>query len=76
MSEQQSLIPNLNELMEEYARSEEEATPKLQIVATQQERSKPRTETEQSPQEGRKRKRSMEEIETKKGEEDKADCVR
>ena len=62
MFEQQSLIPNLNELMEEYAGSEEEATSELQIVATKQERS--RTGTKQSSEKKRKGKRSMEETET------------
>ena len=33
MSERQSFIPNLNEIMEEYVENEEEATPEIQIMA-------------------------------------------
>ena len=36
MSELQSLIPNLNEIMEEYVGNEEEATRKLQIMVMQE----------------------------------------
>ena len=32
MSEEQSLISNLNEIMEEYVGNEEEVTPELQIM--------------------------------------------
>ena len=69
MSEQQKLIPNLNEMMEESIEvSGEEATPELQIVAIQEERAKTRTETEQPQEEIRKRKRNAEESEIEQGE--------
>ena len=38
---------NLNEIMEEYAGSEEEATPELQTVAILEERAEIRTKIEQ-----------------------------
>ena len=64
MSEQQILIPNLNEIMEEYVGSEEEATQEIHTIVTQEERHETRTETEQPLEERRKRKRGIE-----KGEE-------
>ena len=57
MSEPQNLIPNLNEMMEEYTENEEDANPKLQLEdvhensqleAVHENRPKARTETEQS----------------------------
>ena len=58
MREKQNLILNLNEIMEQYVEvSEEEAIPKLQTVAIQEERAESRTKTEQPQEESRKRKR-------------------
>ena len=59
MSEQQSLIPNLNEIMEEYVGNEEEVTPELQIMVMKEERK----ETEQPVEESRKRKRNTKDAE-------------
>ena len=59
--------------MEEYVGSEEKATPELQTVATQQERSEALTVIEQPLKEGRKRKRNVEETETEQGKEDEVD---
>ena len=74
MSEQQNLISILNEIMEKYVDvSREEATPKLKIVAIQEERDKSRTETKQPQEESIKRKRNIEEAETKQGEEVEVD---
>ena len=68
MFEQQNLIPNLNEMMEEYVGiNGEEATPKLQNLAIQDEMAKTRTEIEQQLEESRKRKRDAEESETEQG---------
>ena len=47
MSKQHSMILNLKEIMEEYARGGEETTPKLQTMAIQEKRPEIRTETEQ-----------------------------
>ena len=63
MSEQQSLIPNLNEIMEKNAGGEKKATPELQTVASQEKRAKTRPETEQQQKESRKRKRDAKESE-------------
>ena len=52
MFELQSLIPNLNEIMEEYVGNEEEVTIELQIMVMQDERE----ETEQLVKESGKRK--------------------
>ena len=80
MFEQPSLIPNLNEIMEENVGNEEEVTPKLQIMVMQEERreieqpSEARKEIEQPVEESRKRKRNTEDAKTKqKEEEDKED---
>ena len=62
MSELQNLIPNLNEIMEEYAENKEEANLELQSKDVQEDRPKARIETEQPPNEGRKRKRNSKEI--------------
>ena len=59
--------------MEEYARGEEEATPELQTIVIQDERVETRTGTEQQPKKGRKRKRDVEESETKQGEDVEVD---
>ena len=66
MSEQLSLIPNLNEIMEEYIGNEEEATLELQIRVMQEERK----ETEQPIEESRKRKRNTEDAEIEQEEEE------
>ena len=69
MFEQQNLIPNLNEMMEEYVGiSGEEATPELQNLSIQDEMAETRTETEQQLEETRKRKRDAEESETEQEE--------
>ena len=76
MSKQQSLIPNLNEIMEEYVENEEEATLELQIMVMQEERketkqpSEVRKETEQPVEESRKRKRNTEDVEIEQEEEE------
>ena len=63
----------MNEITEEYARGEEEATLELQTVATQEERAKTRTETEQPQEESRKRKRNAEEAKVEQGEDVEVD---
>ena len=61
MPEQQNLIPNLNEMMEEYVGiSGEEATLELQTVTVQEEGVEERTEVEYPSEENRKRKRNVE----------------
>ena len=70
MSEPHILIPNLNEIMEEYAENEEEATLNSQAVVFQEERPDERAETKQPPAEKRKRKRNTKEKETEQEEED------
>ena len=72
MSKQQSLIPNLNEIIKEYAGSEEETTLELQTIVTQEEQPEVRTKTEPPIEEGRKRKKNAEEGETKQEKEDEA----
>ena len=73
MSKQYSLIPNLNEIMEEYVGSEEEATQELQTVVTQEERLEVRTKTEKPLKEKRNRKRNAKKTETEQKEKDEAD---
>ena len=74
MSEQQNIIPNLNEMMEEYVGvSKEEATPALQTISIQEERVETRTETEQPQEESKKRKRNAEESEIEQGEDVEVD---
>ena len=46
MSESLSLIPNLNEIMEEYVGNEEETTQELQMIVIQEERIEARVEAE------------------------------
>ena len=76
MFELKSLILNLNEIVEEYVRNEEEANPELQIMVMQEERketkqpSKARKETEQLVEESRKRKRNIKDAETEQEEEE------
>ena len=58
MSEQSNLVPNLNEIMEEYAKREEEAVQMTQVQIGQEgERVESRAEVEQLVEETRKRKR-------------------
>ena len=59
--------------MEEYARSEEEATLELQTMVTQEERLEVRTEIEPPIEERRKGKWNAEEEERKQDKEDEAD---
>ena len=66
MSEQQSLILNLNDIIKEYIRNEEEVTLELQIMVIQEERK----EIEQSVEESRKMKRNKENIEIEEKEEE------
>ena len=47
------MIRNLNEIMEEYTKNEEEPTLELQAVAVQEERLEERVEIEQQPAEER-----------------------
>ena len=61
MSAQQCLIPNLNEIMEEYAGSEEDAILELQNRENEKSVPKERTETKPPTKEGRKRKMNEEE---------------
>ena len=64
MSKPSNLIPNLNEIMEEYVEIEEEVVQEVQSGAMQEEeRLEARTETEQPTEEIRKRKRGAEEAE-------------
>ena len=72
MFEQQSLIPNLNEIMEEYAGSEGKAALELQTMVIEEEMLKERAKIGEQVEEGRKRKRA-EERETDQEKEDKAD---
>ena len=65
MSELLHLVPNLNEMMEEYAEGEEEAIQETQPgVVQEEERFEARTEIEQPTKETRKRKKGAEEVET------------
>ena len=64
MSETLSLIPNLNEMMEEYVGNEVEDTQEPLTIVTHEERLYARIETEQPTKEGRKRKLGVEETET------------
>ena len=69
MSEQLNLIPNLNEIMEEYAEIEKEAIQDAQSgVVKEEERLETRTETKQPTRETRKRKRGAEEAEIEQGQ--------
>ena len=66
MSEPLYLIPNLNEIVEEYTEREEEAVQPTQAETGQEEnRAESRTEVEQPAEEKRKMKREAVEAETK-----------
>ena len=61
MSDSSHLVPNLYEMMEEYAEGKEEAVQETQSEAVQEgEISEARIETEQPTEETRKRKRGVE----------------
>ena len=64
-----SLIPNLNEIMDEYVGNEEETTQELQMMVILEERTEAETEIKQFPEGSRKKKISKEETE----EEEEAD---
>ena len=64
MSKPTTLIPNLNEIMEVYARLEDQTVQTTQLVAEQvEERVDVNDELEQTLEESRKRKRGNEEVE-------------
>ena len=63
MSEPLNLVPNLNEIIEDYAEREEEAVQATQVEIEQEgERVESRAEVEQPVEETRKRKRGAEEV--------------
>ena len=64
MSEPQNLVPNLNKIMEEYDKFENETVQETQVVTVQgEERVEVNDELEQTVEEFRKRKRGNEEAE-------------
>ena len=76
MSDPSNLIPNLNEIMEEYEVVKEEAVQETQSEAVQKkERQEARIETEQLTEETRKRKRGVEEVGAEQREEKVSDFV-
>ena len=76
MSKPSNLIPNLNEIMEEYTEIERELVQEAQSRAVQEEeRLETRTKTEQPTEKTRKRKRGDEEAETEQREEKVSDFV-
>ena len=76
MSRPSNLIPNLNEIMEEYTEIEEEVVQEAQSgVVQEKERLEAIIETEQPNEETRKRKRGVEEAGTKQREEKVGDLV-
>ena len=65
MSKPQNLVPNLNEIMEEYDGLENETVQATQVVTGQgEERAEVNDELEQTVEESRKRKRGIEEVES------------
>ena len=65
MSDPHNLNPNLNEVMEEYAKLEEETVQATQAIAMQdEERAEINEELEQTVEESKKRKRGNEEAES------------
>ena len=67
MSEGQNLVPNLNEIMEEYDELENETVQATQVVTGQgEERTEVNDELEQTVEESRKRKKRNEEAENSK----------
>ena len=76
MSEPSHLVPNLNEMMEEYVEGKEETIQETQSGMVQEgERSEARTITEQPIEETRKRKREAKEAGVEKMEEKASDLV-
>ena len=76
MFEPSNLIPNLNEIMEEYAEIKKEVIQEAQSEAVQEEeRPETRTETEKPTEETRKRNREAEEAETEHRKEKVSDFV-
>ena len=76
MSEPSNLIPNLNEMMEEYAKREEEAVQATQVETGQEEESvEARAEVEHSVEEIKKKKRRAEEVGAEHSEEKASDWV-
>ena len=76
MSEPSNLVPNLNEIMEEYAEWEQEAIQATQVAVEREEvRAEERSEPEQSVDETRKRKRGAEETKAEQKEEKSSDWV-
>ena len=73
MSEPSNLIPNLNEIIEEYIENKEEAIQEVQSRAVQEEET--RIEFEQGTEEIRKRKRGVEEAGTEQRKEKVSDFV-
>ena len=74
MFELTKLVPNLNKIMEEYTKREEEAVQVTQAETGQEEeRAEARVELEQPVEETRKRKRGAEEAGAKRSEEKASD---
>ena len=64
MSKPQNLVPNLNKIMEEYDKLENETVQATQVVTGQgEERTEVNDELEKTVEESRKRKRGNEEVE-------------
>ena len=65
MSKPQNLVPNLNKIMEEYDKLENETVQATQVVTGQgEERTEVNDELEKTVEESRKRKRGNEEVES------------
>ena len=69
MSETLSLIPNLNEMMEEYVGNEVEVTQEPLTIFTHEEILEARIETKQPTEEGKKESGGAKETETKQKQE-------
>ena len=76
MSKPSNLVPNLNEIIEEYAEGEHEEVQATQAKVEREEiRAEEREEPEQSTDETRKRTRGAEETSAKQTEEKASDWV-
>ena len=76
MSELSNLVPNLNEIMEEYVEGEQEEVQATQAEVEREEvRAEEREEPEQSADKTRKRKRGAEEANAERTEEKESDWV-
>ena len=76
MSESLHLVPNLNEMIEEYIEGEEEAVQEtLSGIGPEEERVEERAEIEQPVEETRKRKRGVVEVGVERREEKESDLV-